>query len=426
MTTMEDARKGVVTDDFKKVAEAEGIPVEKLMRLVARGRVVIPHNPRHEIEPRGIGEGLRVKINANIGTSMDHVDLEEELEKARVAVKYGADAVMDLSTGGDLDAIRRAILKEVHVPLGTVPIYQVGTERARKDAIVLMTEDDIFNAIEKHAKDGVDFMTVHCGVTKKSIEKLKKSGRITGVVSRGGSFLVAWILHHGEENPLYANYDYLLELAREYEFTLSLGDGLRPGAVVDSTDPAQIEELLILGELVKRAREAGVQAMVEGPGHIPVHEVEANVVLEKAVCDGAPFYVLGPIVTDIFPGYDHIVGAIGGALAAMAGADFLCYVTPAEHLALPTVEDVKEGVIASRIAAHAVDLMRGKGWDVEKAMAEARGNLKWSEMFKIAADPERARKYRDERSPSLEEVCSMCGDLCAIRMVRDFLRRESG
>ncbi|MCD6461919.1 MAG: phosphomethylpyrimidine synthase ThiC [Thermoplasmata archaeon] len=423
MSIIGEIRRGGVPEEAERVAESEGVPLRRILDGLERGRIVIPHNPRHEIEPVGIGEGLRVKINANIGTSVDHVDVEEELEKARVAVEYGADAVMDLSTGGDLDAIRKRILEEVRVPLGTVPIYQVAKERALEDAIVLMTEDDLFNAIEKHARDGVDFMTVHCGVTRESIEKLKRSDRLTGVVSRGGAFLTAWVLHNDRENPLYANYDYLLELAGEYEFTLSLGDGLRPGCIHDATDAPQIEELLILGRLVKRAREAGVQAMVEGPGHVPIHEIAANVRLEKAVCDGAPFYVLGPLVSDIFPGYDHITGAIGGALAALEGADFLCYVTPAEHLALPTVEDVKEGVIASKIAAHAADLARGIGWELDNKMSEARGRLDWDSMFQRAVDRKKAEDYRGERAPGNEEVCSMCGDLCAIRMVREFLKK---
>ncbi|MDG6221609.1 MAG: phosphomethylpyrimidine synthase ThiC, partial [Candidatus Thermoplasmatota archaeon] len=316
MTLMERAAAGEITGDIRAVALQEGVEPEKLARAVARGLVVIPHNPLHEIVPRGIGQGLRVKINVNIGTSRDHMDLAEELEKARIAVKYGTDAVMDLSTGGDLDHIRKTILNEVKLPLGTVPIYQVGKEKSMEDAIVNMTSDDIFNAIEKHAKDGVDFMTVHCGVTKASVEKLKKAGRLTGVVSRGGSLLTAWILHWGEENPLYSEYERLLEMAREYEFTLSLGDGLRPGCLHDASDAAQIEELATLGELVKRAREKGVQAMVEGPGHVPMDQIAANVRMEKTLCHGAPFYVLGPLVTDIAPGYDHITGAIGGAIAA--------------------------------------------------------------------------------------------------------------
>jgi len=331
---------------------------------------------------------------------------------------------MDLSTGGDLDSIRRMVLEEVKLPVGTVPIYQVGMVRSLQDAVVNMTSDDIFNAIENHAKDGVDFMTVHCGVTKASVSKLQKAGRLTGVVSRGGSFLTAWILHWEKESPLYSEYDRLLELAREYDFTISLGDGLRPGCLHDASDAPQIEELTILGELVERAREAGVQAMVEGPGHVPMDQIEANVRMEKTLCRGAPFYVLGPLVTDIAPGYDHITGAIGGAIAARAGADFLCYVTPSEHLALPTAEDVREGTIASKIAAHAADLSRGKDWHLDNGMSKARGSLDWEGMFKHAMDKEKADKYRKKRAPGDEDVCSMCGELCAIKMVRDYLDKN--
>ncbi len=409
-----------------EAAKAEGIAPDRLAKLIANGRAVLPYNPVHSPEPRAIGEGLRVKVNVNIGTSKDHVDLDEELEKARVAAHFGADAIMDLSTGGSIDRIRRRVLKEVRLPLGTVPIYQAGMETARRSAVVEMTEDVLFNAIEKHARDGVDFMTVHTGVTLESVEALRRSHRITDVVSRGGSFLTAWILHHGKENPLYANYDYLLEMAKEHEFTLSLGDGMRPGCIADATDAPQIRELMTLGECVERAREAGVQAMVEGPGHVPMHQIAANVALEKAICKGAPFYVLGPLVTDIAPGYDHITGAIGGAIAAMAGADFLCYVTPAEHLSLPTVEDVKEGTIASIIAAHAADVAHGLGAERDMAMAKARKALDWDAQFECSLDPENARAVRNRRKPSESEVCSMCGDLCAIKMVRDALAERRG
>ncbi len=342
MTLMHRAQHGV-TEEIEIVAAKENVSMDVLRRRVASGRVVIPRNVNRDIEPCGIGEGLSVKVNVNLGTSKDRVEVEEELEKLRVSLRYGADTIMDLSTGGDIDAIRRQILKECPIPVGTVPIYQAGLRAARQSAVVDMSEDDMFNGIEKHAKDGVDFMTVHCGITKESVAKLTRSGRITDVVSRGGSFLVAWILHNERENPLYQNYDYLLEMAKRYDFTLSLGDGLRPGCLHDASDRAQVQELVILGECVRRAREAQVQSMVEGPGHVPLDQIEANVRMEKTICDGAPFYVLGPLVTDIAPGYDHIVGAIGGALAAFHGADFLCYVTPAEHLCLPDVSDVKEG-----------------------------------------------------------------------------------
>ena len=422
MTLMDRARQAA-TVEIEKVASKERVEAELVRRGVANGRIVIPLNPRHAPEPCGIGEGLGVKVNVNLGTSKDHASLDEELEKARVALRYGADTIMDLSTGGDIDAIRRAVLKEVPIPVGTVPIYQTGLRMARQSAVVDMDEDDIFNGIELHAKDGVDFMTVHCGITKESVSWLKRSGRLTDVVSRGGSFLVAWILHNDRENPLFQNYDYLLEMARKYDFTLSLGDGLRPGCIHDATDAAQLQELFILGTLVKRARERGVQSMVEGPGHVPLHQIEANVRVEKSACDGAPFYVLGPLVTDIAPGYDHITAAIGGAIAAYHGADFLCYVTPSEHLSLPTPEDVKEGLIASRIAAHAADIARGRGQAKDDAMARARRNLDWEGMFAQALDPDKAREYRARGHTQDAEGCSMCGDVCAIKIVKEYLKR---
>ena len=423
MTLMKEARQGV-TERIRKVAEAEGLDSEYLRRQVASGRVVIPGNPIHAPRPVGIGEGLSVKVNVNLGTSRDMPSLDDEIEKARVALKYGTDTLMDLSTGGDIDAIRRAILKEVDVPLGTVPIYQTGLKAARRSAVIDMDEDDIFKGIELHAKDGVDFMTVHCGITKESVEWLKRSKRVTDVVSRGGSFLTAWIIHNDRENPLYENYDYLLEMAQEYDFTISLGDGLRPGCIQDATDGPQIQELIILGDLVRRARENDVQVMVEGPGHVPINQIAANVMVEKTICGGAPFYVLGPLVTDIAPGYDHIVGAIGGALAAYNGADFLCYVTPSEHLSLPTPEDVKEGLIASKIAAHVADLSRGKGLERDLAMSKARKALDWEGMYKEALDPDKARAYRARGSTAEDEGCSMCGDVCAIRILKDYLKKS--
>lgn len=329
---------------------------------------------------------------------------------------------MDLSTGGDLDRIRRKILN-IPVPIGTVPIYQAAVEAVRDNgSIVDMTEDDIFDVIEKHAKDGVDFMTLHVGLTQESLQTLLRQKRLTGIVSRGGSFLAAWMIHNKKENPLYQDFDYLLEIAREYDVTLSLGDALRPGSIYDSTDKPQIHELRILGELVERAWEKGVQCMVEGPGHIPLNEIEANVILEKKICKGAPFYVLGPLVTDIALGYDHITAAIGGAIAAYAGADFLCYVTPSEHLALPTVEDVKLGVIASKIAAHAADIARGIDIEKDYEMSKARANLNWRRQFELCVDPEKAKAFRKERQPQRGDVCTMCGEFCAMRIVREYLR----
>jgi phosphomethylpyrimidine synthase len=425
MTQLSEAIKGNVTKEIKKVAKKEGIPEDKLINLISAGRVVIPFNPIHSPKPIGIGEGLRVKINANIGSSMDRADIGEELQKARIAKRYCSDTIMDLSTGGDIDLIRKEILKEVDLPLGTVPIYQAAIKAIhRYGSIVDMSTDDLFNSIRKHARDGVDFMTVHCGVTKDSLKKLKAVNRVGGVVSRGGSFLVAWILHNKKENPLYAEYDYLLELAKEHDFTLSLGDGLRPGAIADASDMPQLQETIILGELVQRARKAGVQSMVEGPGHLPLNQIEANVRMEKSLCNGAPFYVLGPLVTDIAPGYDHITSAIGGALAGWLGADFLCYVTPSEHLALPTKEDVKQGVIASKIAAHSADIARGKDLSIDREISLARSNLDWEKQLSLAIDPQLARKIRKERAPKDEKTCTMCGKLCALKLTKQFLRGE--
>lgn len=421
-TIMEQAGKGV-TPLIAAVAEQEGVSEEFVRRGVAAGRIVIPNNPIHGPRAAGIGEGLSIKVNVNLGTSRDMVCVEDEMKKLAVSMRYGADAVMDLSTGGDIDMIRRRVLKECPVIVGTVPIYQIGLTAARRNAVVDMTEDDMFNGIETHAKDGVDFMTVHCGITRETVQWLKTSDRRMDVVSRGGSFLTAWILHNDEENPLYRNFDYLLELARKYEFTLSLGDGFRPGCIDDATDPAQISELMTLGRLVKRCRAAGVQAMVEGPGHVALDEVAMNMQIQKQLCDHAPFYVLGPLVTDIAPGYDHIVGAIGGAVAAQNGADFLCYLTPAEHLSLPDVDDVREGLIASKIAAHVGDLCRGIGRQRDTEMADARRALDWERMYSLAIDEEKAKRYRSRGITKEEDGCSMCGDVCAIKIVDQYLKR---
>jgi len=426
-TQIESARRGIVTEEAKQVSKEEGVPVERLLKLIEKGRVVITRNiVRENVKPLGIGEGLRTKINANIGSSADFCDPDYELRKAKIAIKYGADTIMDLSTGGDIDSIRRKIIRNTDVPLGTVPIYQAGIEATkRKGAIVEMDEDDMFNAIERHAKDGVDFMTVHVGVTRRIVELLEKRKRVIPMVSRGGTFHAAWILHNDQENPLYSNYDYLLELAKRYDFTLSLGDGLRPGCIHDASDELQFQELLIISELVERAREAGAQVMVEGPGHIPIHQVGANVRIQKALCKGAPFYVLGPIVTDVAPGYDHIVGAIGGAIAAMEGADFLCYVTPAEHLGLPDEEDVKRGVIASKIAAHAADIAklgdRVADWDNE--MARARIAIDWEKQFQLALDPEKAKLLHGRVTAEEPKSCTMCGKFCAMKIISEALNR---
>lgn len=424
---MAEAKRGVATPEIEAVARAEGKPVEFIMQGLAAGRLVIPRNLKREnIEVKGIGEGLRTKVNANLGTSPDYANTEEEVKKAKVAVKYGADTVMDLSIGGDIDEVRRRILRAVNVPVGTVPIYQAGIEAGKLGSVVDMSSDDIFNAIRKHAQDGVDFVTVHCGVTKEAIEALKRSSRLLDVVSRGGSFLAAWIIHHGEENPLYEEFDYLLELAREFDLTLSLGDGLRPGCLADASDMAQFQELLTISELVERAWAKDIQVIVEGPGHLPLDHIESNVRIEKSLCKGAPFYVLGPIVIDIAPGYDHVVSAIGGALAAWAGADFLCFVSPAEHLCLPSIEDVKEGVIASKIAAHAADILRGIDIERDVEMAKARGKLDWARQFELAIDSDKARELRHRRPPVIDpSVCTMCSRYCAIKMVNDYLKKKS-
>jgi phosphomethylpyrimidine synthase len=423
MTQMKYAINRKVTDEMKAVADAEDVDVERIRKGVAKGRIVIPKNVcREDVKPIGIGEGLRVKVNANIGTSKDFASESDEIGKAKIAVKYGADTLMDLSTGGDLEKIRREIMK-VPVPIGTVPIYEAGTKAIKRSgSIVEMTEDDLFNAIERQAKEGVDFMTLHVGLTTESLEVVLNQGRTTGIVSRGGSFLAAWMIHNKRENPLYSDYDYLLELAKEHDITLSLGDALRPGCIKDATDNAQVKELLILGELTKRAREEGVQCMVEGPGHVPINEIEANIKMQKKICDGAPFYVLGPLVTDIACGYDHISGAIGGAIAANAGADFLCYVTPSEHLALPDLEDVRTGTIAFKIAAHAADIARGYDRERDLGMSKARFRLDWERQLEFCIDPERAKTYRKDRLPHDADVCSMCGEFCAMKLVKEHLK----
>ena len=420
-TIMEEARRGAVDQRIRRIAEKEGVTERFVLDGIAAGRIVAPCNPNHEPIPAAIGEGLSVKINANIGTSRDMTDVDAEVRKMDIAVKCGADAVMDLSTGGDIDTIRKRLLARCPVMMGSVPLYEVGLTAARKNAVVEMTEDDIFDGIEKHAKDGMDFMTVHCGITRETVAWLKKCGRLMDVVSRGGSFLTAWILHNEQENPLYKDFDVLLDLAKRYEFTLSLGDGFRPGCISDASDQAQLSELMTLGHLVQRSRAAGVQAMVEGPGHVPLDQIAANMKLEKTLCAGAPFHVLGPLVTDIAPGYDHITAAIGGAVAAQNGADFLCYVTPAEHLSLPDENDVREGVVASKIAAHVGDLCRGRGREQDDKMAKARKQLDWDKMYEVCLDPEKAKRYRARGCTEKQDGCSMCGDVCAIKIVNQYL-----
>jgi phosphomethylpyrimidine synthase len=428
VTQLEAARQGRQTPEMEEVARREGLRVEQIQEGLAQGVLVLPaNNLKKKDRPVGIGRGLTIKVNANIGTSSDHIDLEEEWTKLRICVEAGADTVMDLSTGGDLLEILRTILSRSPLPVGTVPIYQAAVETIReRGALVHLTADKLFEVIEQQAREGVDFVTVHCGVTLSSLERLKRQGRITDIVSRGGAFLATWMVYHGRENPLFEQYDRLLELARRYDLTLSLGDGLRPGCLADATDRAQVQELIHLGELRTAALEAGVQVMIEGPGHVPLNQVVTNIQLQKRLCEEAPFYVLGPLVTDIAAGYDHIACAIGGALAGMAGADFLCYVTPAEHLKLPTPEDVREGIIAARIAAHAADLARGHAgaWEQDRAMALARKELNWERQMSLCLDPEKARKLRSESPPQESEVCTMCGEFCAIKLVRDFLKKE--
>ncbi len=430
MTLMDRARKGKNEMVIVKVAKSEGVDVDYVRRGIADGTIVIPCNTKHnKLEPRGIGRGLTVKVNANIGTSEECDNIEDELKKLDMVIKNGADTVMDLSTGSKIKETRKAIIGHSKIPVGTVPVYQAVVETLQSGrAIVEMTDEDIFKAIIAQAEDGVDFITVHCGLTRAGIKHLKKEGRITDIVSRGGSFLTGWMIHNNRENPLYEQYDYLLEIARQYELTLSLGDGLRPGCLADATDRGQLHELLVLGELVDRAREAGVQTMVEGPGHVPFDQIELNIRLEKELCKGAPFYVLGPLVTDIAPGYDHLVAAIGGTMAAVSGADFLCYVTPAEHLGLPTIDDVREGVIASKIAAQVADLARGNKKAINRnlEMAKARKNLDWDKQFELALDPEKARRFRKEHNITERDVCTMCGQYCAIKIAGQALTDEIG
>jgi len=429
MTQLEYARKGIVTEKMQQAALSEGVDAEFIRAGIAAGNIIICHNNKHTNgKPLAVGKGLRTKVNANIGSSADDLDIQKELEKARVAVAAGADAIMDLSTGGPVDEIRRAIIAETSACIGTVPLYQAALDavRNKKKAIVEMTVEDIFEGVLKHAEDGVDFITVHCGVTRATVERMRREGRIMDVVSRGGAFTIEWMAHNNMENPLFEHFDRLLEITKAYDMTLSLGDGFRPGCLADATDRAQIQELIILGELTQRAQDFGVQVMIEGPGHMPLNQIEANILLQKRLCHGAPFYVLGPLVTDIAPGYDHITSAIGGTIAAAAGADFLCYVTPSEHLRLPSVEDVREGVMACRIAAHAADIVKGVKGAIEKdnEMARCRKKLDWEGQFALAIDPEKARRLRAESGVAEHGACTMCGEFCAYKVMDDATERE--
>lgn len=422
---MDAARRGIVTKEMEAVAREENISIESLMEELAKGTVIIPANKNHRcLKPRGIGFSLRTKINVNLGTSRDCLDMQCEMAKVENAVKMGADAIMDLSSFGDTKVFRRKLTKECPATLGTVPIY---------DAIVYynkplkeITAKEWIDVVRMHAEDGVDFMTIHCGINRNTAKRFKEAKRLTNIVSRGGSLIFSWMELTGNENPFYEYYDEILDICREYDVTMSLGDACRPGSIADSGDISQIEELVTLGELTKRAWEKDVQVMIEGPGHMPLNEIEANMKIQRTICKGAPFYVLGPIVTDVAPGYDHITSAIGGAIAATHGASFLCYVTPAEHLRLPNLDDMKEGIIASKIAAHAADIAKGlkgaKDWD--NAMSTARKDLDWERMFSLAIDEEKPRRYRTESTPEHHDTCTMCGKMCAVRNMNKVLKGE--
>ena len=420
MTQLETARKNRISEEMEICAGQEGVAPEFIRKGVEDGNIVVVRNRKHtSVLPLAIGKGLKTKVNANIGTSKDRSDLDLELKKVKVCVAAKADTIMDLSTGGDIRAIRKAIISQSSLIIGTVPIYQAAAYMLNsKRAIVEMSADDMFDVIEEHGEDGVDFITVHCGVTKRSVGCIEDEGRRLGIVSRGGTFLSKWMEYNKKENPLYEQYDRLLEIARSYDMVLSLGDGLRPGCIADATDRGQVEELILLGELTKRARDYGVQVMIEGPGHVPIKEIKANIKLEKSLCHGAPFYVLGPIPTDIAPGYDHITAAIGGAIAGSEGADFLCYVTPSEHLRLPLLEDVKEGIIASRIAAHIADIAKGVHGALEKdlLMAQYRDEFNWTGQIKLSIDPEKTEAFLEKSESASDEGCTMCGEFCAIKL----------
>jgi len=423
MTQMDDARKGIITEEMKAVAKLENVDEEFIRKSVAAGTIAIPNNVNRNARPVGIGAGLRTKVNATIGTSTDVNDVDMEIEKAKIAMENKADTLMELSIGGDLNAIRRTILGVTDLPFGSVPVYQAATEAINNEgSAIYMDEDAMFKAIETQAKDGVDFMAIHCSVNKETLRRLKRQGREGGLVSRGGAFISAWMVHNEVENPLYKNYDKVIEIAQEYDFCISLANGMRAGAIADSTDRAQIQELIILGELIDRAREAGVQTIVEGPGHIPLKEIPTNVMVQKKLCRGAPFYMLGPIVTDIAPAYDHIVSSIGAAQSAAAGADFICYVTPAEHLALPGPQDVKDGVIATRIGAYVGDMAKGiHNGELDLKMANARKKLNWEDQYAAAICPADARKIREAKPPEDPDTCTMCGNYCSIKIVNEWL-----
>lgn len=428
MTQIETAKAGRTTPEIRRVARYESVAIDFIRKGLVNGTIVIPKNIGHRLEkPCGIGLGLKTKINANIGTSKDSSSISEEIKKMELSIESGADAIMDLSTGKHIEETRRRILSRSKVPVGTVPIYEIVINGLKRyGSISDITVEEMFAVLEKQAREGVDFFTIHAGVTRKALDILKRNPRLLDIVSRGGAFLAEWIITNNRENPFYENFDRVIDIAKRYDITLSLGDGLRPGSILDATDKPQLTELITLGELQKRALKRGVQVMIEGPGHVPINQIKANVILEKSICNGAPFYVLGPLVTDIAPGYDHITSAIGGAIAGSAGADFLCYVTPAEHLRLPTLEDVKDGVIASKIAAHAADIAKGvKGAiDKDRAISKARAERDWKKQFALAIDPVKPMKYRKASKPGSEDVCTMCGEYCSIKTAEKCLGRK--
>ncbi len=427
MNQLKLAKQNKTSKEMRYASKNEGISLDILKKRIKNGAIVLIKNSKREISPCAVGEGLRTKVNANLGTSQDKIDLQNELKKLRSAIASGADTVMDLSTGGDIKKIRRAILKNSSIPVGTVPIYQAIIKACKeKGHISRMTKNDILDVFEEQANDGVDFFTVHSGVNQDALTRLKRKKRLLNVVSRGGAFLAEWMMRNNKENPLYEYFDDILKISKKYDVTLSLGDGMRPGSLMDATDRPQIQELIVLGELADRARKNNVQVIIEGPGHIPIDEIESNVTIQKKMCNNAPFYVLGPLVTDIAPGYDHIVGAIGGAMAAFYGADFLCYVTPSEHLRIPDENDVKDGVIASRIAAHAADIAKrvpgSLNWD--RKMSESRLKRNWKKQIQTSIDPSKSKRYRSNSTPKEKDVCTMCSDYCSIKIAERHFSNE--
>jgi phosphomethylpyrimidine synthase len=426
MTQLEYAKNNKITPLMRKIARLEGVSPKSLLKNIKEGKAVILKNRVHNIsKPCGVGLGLRTKVNSNLGTSTDKSSLKEELKKLDISIKYGADSVMDLSVGGNLKGIRKEIIKHSSIPLGTVPVYEIAVgAQLKKGTFLKFTPADMLEVLNEQAKEGVDFFTVHSGVTQNNIQILKKNKRILNIVSRGGAILASWMHFNKKENPFYEYFDEILDIAYEYDVVLSLGDGMRPGSILDATDKCQIAELKTLGELAERAKKRNVQVMIEGPGHVPLNQIVENIKLEKKLCHGAPFYVLGPLVTDVASGYDHINASIGGAIAASAGADFLCYVTPAEHLRHPSIDDVKEGVIASRISAHAADIVKNNKfaikWDREISLA--RLNRDWKKQINLSIDPVKAKEYRRKSQPRNKEVCTMCGKYCSIKLMDECMR----